>query len=606
MSKEGRRQKYALHGGWPVPDGWLDQLYSGEQEMLRRLAEGGPNESIRGAAEAALAGDYVALLHLHDHLIEEGWEDDPRRTGVVRSVRSLLAYAHRGDDVGSLRLFGALDRGTEQAQGLGLSSNARPQEPEGFDGFDIESVSDYGDHRNMNVVREFMSDRPQTDRPRPYRKRKYALQGGWATPQNWQNETLPGEVQLLHRLAEHGPTGDIRSMAAAAIGGDFHALIQLHDFLLDDGWESDPARMPVVRSIRGLMSYAVGMTDPERRVRSHARGLRQAERELNLDINDYTEEPEGFERLECISSAWDHGNQHVLSDFMADRPQSDVPHPAHRPGRKRKYAGQPWHAGPFNITELFTDGDDLARAAGYGARPGDIGRLYRSLVDDGDFDAGLLLLDALEESGTDQDTLRRLRNYLRWHLTHTGEGDHSRGREAMRRGFDEASARGLDDEDVQVPSATSWYATPGSKLDHANRHVLGEYMTSRGSSGLSMSQGPAPSFRGDPRVVHHGEQPRQLSRRKMGALRSPAGGVVVRGIHYPGGKFIPASGPEKTTHDKYQAIHAHKKAQARYQRSDGSCDFQAACDDGVVKYQGGKYRFDVGAMMGGRGHDLVA
>ena len=65
--------------------------------------------------------------------------------------------------------------------------------------------------------------------------------------------------------------------------------------------------------------------------------------------------------------------------------------------------------------------------------------------------------------------------------------------------------------------------------------------------------------------------------RKSG-VHSPTGGVVVRGLFYPGGKFIPNSELEKARHDQWENVNRQRQ-QIKYRRSDGSVDMSQAIRD---------------------------
>jgi hypothetical protein len=83
---------------------------------------------------------------------------------------------------------------------------------------------------------------------------------------------------------------------------------------------------------------------------------------------------------------------------------------------------------------------------------------------------------------------------------------------------------------------------------------------------------PSPTFRGisgsRPRPP---EQPHQMAR---GGVHSPAGGVVVRGVFYPGGKWIPNKEVEKASYEQYRQVQGQRVKYER--RADGSTQMSPA------------------------------
>jgi hypothetical protein len=74
-----------------------------------------------------------------------------------------------------------------------------------------------------------------------------------------------------------------------------------------------------------------------------------------------------------------------------------------------------------------------------------------------------------------------------------------------------------------------------------------------------------------------GAGPSQFSHKgtpkKMAGLHSPQGGVLVRGIHYKPGQFIPSAETDsKAGHDSWRSI---QEQRAKFSRSDGSTDTEA-------------------------------
>jgi hypothetical protein len=74
-----------------------------------------------------------------------------------------------------------------------------------------------------------------------------------------------------------------------------------------------------------------------------------------------------------------------------------------------------------------------------------------------------------------------------------------------------------------------------------------------------------------------GAGPSQFSHKgtpkKMAGLHSPQGGVLVRGIHYKPGQFIPSAETDsKAGHDSWKSI---QEQRAKFSRSDGSTDTEA-------------------------------
>lgn len=69
----------------------------------------------------------------------------------------------------------------------------------------------------------------------------------------------------------------------------------------------------------------------------------------------------------------------------------------------------------------------------------------------------------------------------------------------------------------------------------------------------------------------------QALKLKYAATKSPAGGIVVRGTFYQGGKWIPGGHDMKGHYDKYAQVMAQRNAVKMSRRSDGSYDHGAAC-----------------------------
>jgi hypothetical protein len=83
---------------------------------------------------------------------------------------------------------------------------------------------------------------------------------------------------------------------------------------------------------------------------------------------------------------------------------------------------------------------------------------------------------------------------------------------------------------------------------------------------------------------------------KFSGVQAPAGGVVVRGLFYPGGKWIPSANLEKASYPQYQHVEdqrARMQKKKNYKREDGSVDVQGALDaDGskeALKLSKGSY-----------------
>jgi hypothetical protein len=74
-------------------------------------------------------------------------------------------------------------------------------------------------------------------------------------------------------------------------------------------------------------------------------------------------------------------------------------------------------------------------------------------------------------------------------------------------------------------------------------------------------------------LKQHGYLP-QDGPQKYSGVHSPAGGVVVRGVYYQGGKFIPDAEIEKAAHPQWEAAQKAKAAR-KYSRDDGSTDTDA-------------------------------
>lgn len=63
---------------------------------------------------------------------------------------------------------------------------------------------------------------------------------------------------------------------------------------------------------------------------------------------------------------------------------------------------------------------------------------------------------------------------------------------------------------------------------------------------------------------------------RYAATKAPAGGIIVRGIHYKGGKFLPISNDIKGHYDRYSAVMAQRNEVRKFRRADGSYDQDAA------------------------------
>lgn len=69
--------------------------------------------------------------------------------------------------------------------------------------------------------------------------------------------------------------------------------------------------------------------------------------------------------------------------------------------------------------------------------------------------------------------------------------------------------------------------------------------------------------------LHLKEEPVRYS-----GVQAPAGGVVVRGLFYPGGKWIPSANLEKASYSQYQ--HVENQRAKKYRRADGSVSVDGA------------------------------
>lgn len=75
---------------------------------------------------------------------------------------------------------------------------------------------------------------------------------------------------------------------------------------------------------------------------------------------------------------------------------------------------------------------------------------------------------------------------------------------------------------------------------------------------------------------------------KFSGVHAPAGGVVVRGLFYPGGKWIPSARLEKANYDQYQ--HVENQRMKKYRREDGSVSVEPAlASEGAKQFAKGSY-----------------
>ena len=74
-------------------------------------------------------------------------------------------------------------------------------------------------------------------------------------------------------------------------------------------------------------------------------------------------------------------------------------------------------------------------------------------------------------------------------------------------------------------------------------------------------------------LAPHQAMSRRGLRKKMSGVNAPAGGVLVRGQFYAGGKFIPSAEVEKAGHAEWR--HVQEARQKKYSRADGSVDTEA-------------------------------
>lgn len=75
---------------------------------------------------------------------------------------------------------------------------------------------------------------------------------------------------------------------------------------------------------------------------------------------------------------------------------------------------------------------------------------------------------------------------------------------------------------------------------------------------------------------------------KFSGVHAPAGGVVVRGLFYPGGKWIPSANLEKASYDQYQQVESQRMK--KYRREDGSISVEPAlASEGAKQFAKGSY-----------------
>jgi hypothetical protein len=105
------------------------------------------------------------------------------------------------------------------------------------------------------------------------------------------------------------------------------------------------------------------------------------------------------------------------------------------------------------------------------------------------------------------------------------------------------------------------------------RDVIDAYESRNGSGGRVQAVGQAKSSGNVGPATGQQEGPVKKAR---GGVNAPAGGVIVRGIFYPGGKYIPNAELEKSNYDQYDQVTQRRAKMSKASRSDGSFDFERA------------------------------
>jgi hypothetical protein len=105
------------------------------------------------------------------------------------------------------------------------------------------------------------------------------------------------------------------------------------------------------------------------------------------------------------------------------------------------------------------------------------------------------------------------------------------------------------------------------------RDVIDAYEARNGSGGRIQEVGQAKSSGNVSPAAGQQEGPVKKAR---GGVNAPAGGVIVRGIFYPGGKYIPNAELEKSNYDQYDQVTQRRAKMSKGTRSDGSYDFDKA------------------------------
>lgn len=228
-------------------------------------------------------------------------------------------------------------------------------------------------------------------------------------------------------------------------------------------------------------------------------------------------------------------------------------------GRKRKMAAPVW---PHPYISGFTQDEEALLQQLLNHPDPQVQDMADRAFHHGDAPALFMLHDALLDAGESPDstTMGQLEDLMAFSARFTGpQGNYSYVQSAAY-----YPSRGAD----------SPFNRQASTI---NRGVISGFMAHPHSR--------ASAERGDARQAEMAARPLPhdtvQAPRKYSGLHSPPGGVVVRGLFYPGGKFIPGKGPEKSHYDQW----SHIEGQRKYRRADGSCDVDAALKDRALKLE---------------------
>jgi hypothetical protein len=415
-------------------------------------------------------------------------------------------------------------------------------------------------------------------------KRESAMAPEWRGPAGY---TRSAQTGRLFRRAQQHADRDVRALSQAAYDdpaeepASFHALSDKYrdlgdDFNADLAFNLRPYReskrgrprkyrrdgglddidpvqypdLPEAAQAQWERDWDESMTPQERELREWIEAQEQRRKAQRMQAQSHLEYAEQYQNFDEQALA-----------LAAGPPQAGItedirgPRRASRKGPRHDYAigGRPvWPAPKVRRTALADEEEELLQGLAQSPDP-DVREMANRVLRRGDYSALVMLHDALLDSGEDpeSDIMLSLADLLAYSTMVTEP-------------HEERRAQGLADMGgLRVKNVLS---EPAENTQDAirrraglNRSTVSEFMASRPNS-------PAlDQARGD-----------MAKPVQFGALRSPAGGVVVRGIHYPGGKFIPASGPEKAGFDAWQAVERQKVKMSHCRREDGSFDYEAA------------------------------